>query len=58
MLRICTHLDLSDIYILYKGQIKPKAGLANEFDLFAVEGKKANKTNSLVCFLGESFGFK
>jgi hypothetical protein len=35
----------------------------NEFDLFAVKSKKANKTNFFVCFLGEStarqsaFGF-
>ena len=54
-----------------KGQIKPKAIWArhrfsqktNEFVLFAVKSKKANKTNLLVCFLGEStarqsaFGF-
>ena len=26
----------------------------NEFVLFAVKSKKANKTNSFVCFLGES----
>ena len=26
----------------------------DEFDLFAVKSKKANKTNSSVCFLGES----
>ena len=25
-----------------------------EFDVFAVKSKKANKTNSSVCFLGES----
>ena len=46
-----------------KGQIKSKAALAccrlsqtrtNEFVLFAVKRKKANKTNSFVRFLGES----
>ena len=57
---------------LIKGQIKPKAdwrGIdspkkqTNEFVLLAVKSKKANKTNSLVHFLGEStscqsaFGF-
>ena len=26
----------------------------DEFDLFAVKSKKANKTNSSLCFLGES----
>ena len=26
----------------------------DEFDLFAVKSKKANKTNLSVCFLGES----
>ena len=45
-----------------KGQIKPKSRLASrkspkirtdEFDLFAVKSKKANKTNSFVRFLGE-----
>ena len=56
-----------------KGQIKLKAVWArcrfsqkrqrNEFVLFAVKSKKANKTNSFDCFLGEStacqsaFGF-
>ena len=44
-----------------KGQIKPKSRLAlrrfsqtkgmNEFDLFAVKSKKANKSNSSVRFL-------
>ena len=55
-----------------KGQIKPKADWCavdspkkqtNEFVLFAVKSKKANKTNSFVHFLWESmahqsaFGF-
>ena len=55
-----------------KGQIKPKTDWraldsstksTNEFVLIAVKSKKANKTNSSVCFLGESkarksaFGF-
>ena len=55
-----------------KGQIKPKADWraidspkkrTNEFVLFAVKSKKANKTNSFLHFLGEStarqsaFGF-
>ena len=30
----------------------------NEFDLFAVKNKKANKTNSFVHFLGESMVHK
>ena len=47
----------------YKGQIKPKSRLVrwrfspkwtDEFDLFAVKSKKANKTNLSVRFLGES----
>ena len=46
-----------------KGQVKPKADWravdsskkgTDEFDLFAVKSKKANKTNSSVLFLGES----
>ena len=46
-----------------EGQIKSKAGLArrrfsqkmnDEFDLYAVKSKKANKTNSFVWFLGGS----
>ena len=46
-----------------KGQIKPKSDWRtvdspkkrmDEFDLFAVKSKKANKTNSFVGFLGES----
>ena len=47
-----------------KGKIKSKSRLAHcrfsqkkrkdEFDLFAVKSTKANKTNSSVCFLGES----
>ena len=46
-----------------KGQIKLKADWraidspkkrTNEFILFAVKSKKANKTNSFVRFLGES----
>ena len=67
----CLLLQLSPIVWYTKGQIKPKAGLVhrrfsqktNEFDLFAVKRKKANKTNLLVRFLGEStarksaFGF-
>ena len=45
-----------------KGQIKPKSRLAHrrfsqkqtdEFDLFAVKSKKANKTNPSVHILGE-----
>ena len=46
-----------------KGQIKPKSILAqrrfsqtkgmDEFDLFAVKSKKANKSNSFVRFFGE-----
>ena len=45
-----------------KGQIKPKADWravdspkkqTDEFDLFAVKSKKANKTNSSVRFFGE-----
>ena len=28
----------------------------DEFDLFAMKSKEANKTNSFVCFLGESMG--
>ena len=57
---------------LAKSQIKPKGDWravdspkkrTNEFVLFAVKSIKADKTNSLVCFLGEStarqsaFGF-
>ena len=47
----------------FKGQIKPKADwhavdspkkLMNEFVLFAFWQFTANKTNSFVCFLGES----
>ena len=47
----------------YKGQIKPISRLVrwrfspkwtDEFDLFAVKSKKANKTNLSVRFLGES----
>ena len=47
-----------------KGEIDPKNKLArhrfsqkkrtDEFDLFAVKSKKANKINSSVRFLGES----
>ena len=46
-----------------KGQIKPKADWGavdspkkrmNEFVLFAVKSKKANKTNLFVCFFGEN----
>ena len=58
--------------LVTKGQIKPKADWrdidspkkrTNEFVLFAVISKQATKTNSFVCFLGEStarqsaFGF-
>ena len=55
---ICQAIDLH-----VKGQINLKSRLVrrrfslkktDEFDLFAVKGKKANKTNSSVCFLGKS----
>ena len=37
----------------WRGIDSPKKR-TDEFDLFAVKSKKANKTNSSVCFLGES----
>ena len=46
-----------------KDQVKPKADFqavdspkkwTDKFDLFALKSKKGNKTNSSVCFLGES----
>ena len=49
------------LLIITKGEIKPKSRLTScraveqtdEFDLFAVKSKKANKTNSSNHFLGE-----
>ena len=55
--------NAAHILTLIKGQIKLKADWhavdspkkqTDEFDLFAVKSKKTNKTNSSVCFLGES----
>jgi hypothetical protein len=64
--------DVPSHILTPKGQIKPKVDWCdidspkkrtNKFVLFAMKSKKANKTNSFVCFLGESmvrqssFGF-
>ena len=61
ILRLVSFMPFS-IFLSSKGQIKPKADWqavdspkkqTDEFDLFAVKSKAANKTYSSVRFLGE-----
>ena len=61
--RSLTIITIMGFYVRTKGQMKSKADWpavnspkkqTNEFDLFAFLLFTANKTNSFVCFLGES----